>query len=218
MNYPVALLPNPAYKRLDCDLRNHIVIRFTSTNNTEEIWDSETNMINVKYICSPKEHVDDLSMSILGTYKLSHVTIELTGEGKEKYGQYCEPDEKVEVPVFEVDFIANNNRHYWWIFIKAMNDREFDFKRADTPHIARCHVVHTPTKWNFWHFSLRWSSDGVNIDTLQPNEKAKIVQKFSHSARAAIAALAKIDEPQSEAIPESCYVRNTGCNMFYSLF
>src|SRR5438093_5574162 len=124
MNYPEEILPNPNYKFIDCNLSQHYLIRFTNTKDIENILDPVTKNIKVEHICSPKERIEDLSMSLLGIYNEHHITLDFTPLGKDKFMHYCSPDEIVETPLFETDFSINNNRHFWCILIERIDNKD----------------------------------------------------------------------------------------------
>src|SRR5690242_1833624 len=136
MNYPQEILPNPNYKFIDCNLSQHFLIRFMNTSNVDDILDPVSKNIKVEHICSPKERIEDLSMSLLGIYNEQHITLDFTQEGKAKFMHYCEPDASVEMPLFGTDFSINNNRHFWCILIEKIDNKNFDYTRGTTPFIA----------------------------------------------------------------------------------
>jgi hypothetical protein len=136
MNYPREILPNPNYKFIDCNLSQYFLIRFINTNVIDDILDPITQNIKVECICSPKERIEDLSMSLLGVYNEHHIAIDFTPLGKEKFMYYCQPDEFVETPSFETDFLLDNNRHFWCVLIEKVNNRDFNYTRSNNPFIV----------------------------------------------------------------------------------
>jgi len=210
MKYPVEILPKPGYRIIDCDLNEHYLIRFTDTNDINEIWDNETNTVNPKHICSPREQINDLSTSLLGVYKVAHIFLQFTPSGEEKYVIYCAPDEDVETPIYGGDFVTNDNRHYWSAPMSKLLNREFKYERDNLPLTAICMVKHTPMKWNFWHFSLRWKlHTGEFLEDID-NEKTrkKIAKKIGQAVRVTIAQFAIIQEPEHSLLPKGCYCKN----------
>lgn len=196
MDYPQEILPNPDYKLIDCDLNDHFLIRFTNTNNINEIWDSETNTVSYQQICSPGERIDDLSMSLLDVYKVAHIFLDFTPAGREKYMFYCSPDDAVGTPVYATDFFTNNNRHYWCVPINQLHNREFKYEQDNLPLTATCIVTHKPMRWNFWHFSLRWKLDLELLEDMPDKTRKKIAKKIGQAVRVTIAHFAIIHEPE----------------------
>ncbi|GAB3414536.1 hypothetical protein [Niabella aquatica] len=68
--------------------------------------------------------------------------------------------------------------------------------------------MHTPTKWNFWHFSIRWHITDKNaflndIDDLK--EQKKIIKRLKSEARALIAKFASIEKPTYNQLDKNCF-------------
>ncbi len=208
MDYPQEILPHPNYKFIDCDLSDHYLIRVIDTSNQELFWDQETKSVILKYLFSGTDKIDDLSMSLLDVYKTQHVFIELTDTGKEKFKDYCEPDEVVHTPQFPDDFISNPDKYYWCAPVNRLHKVQFDYTRSNAPFTATCFVKHTPTKWNFWHFSLLWDTDLGPLDQLEEKTRKKVATRIGHSARVIITQFAIIHEPEHSALPQNCYCKN----------
>lgn len=208
MDYPQEILPNPDYKFIDCDLSAHLVIRFTNTSDKNQIWDFETNRIVFQHICSPEDRIDDLSMSLLGNYTTDHIFLEFTNEGKSKFMEYCEPDIEPDTPIFETDFNTDSNRHFWWIPISKIHNIQFDYTRSNEPYLATCKVQHTPMRWNYWHFSLRWSTDLGELENLEEKQRKKVAKRIGHAARVSIAHFASIENPTPAFLDSKCFRKN----------
>ncbi len=208
MEYPPQILPNPNYKLIDCDLSGHFVIRFINSNLLEEFWDSEVDRIRIEFICRQSDHIDDLSLSLLGIFSINHIYLDFTEEGKQKYMRYCDPDALVAPPVYPNDFAINQNRHYWWISIPQLNNVRFQYTRSNKPEVATCLVQHTPMLWNFWHFSLRWETEFGKLESLDARERRKAAQRIGHAARVTIAHYASIENPVYTTLEESCFNKN----------
>ena len=198
MNYPSEILPNSTYKLITCDLSNHYLIRFTNSNKREDIFNEELNQVKQTEICSPSEGMNDLSTSLLGVFETSFIQIDLTDLGKEKYNDYCEPDIEVELPIFNTDFTVKESRGFWVVLIGDINETTADYTKGDidTKFKATCIIQHTPMKWNYWHFSIRWKTEEQGFwHQLGDNQKKKLAKRLGHEARANIAKFAKIEEP-----------------------
>ena len=208
MDYPQEILPNPNYKFIDCALPTHFVIRHTNTSDKNQIWDSETNRIVLQHICSPEERIDDLSMSLLGIYTPDHIFLEFTDEGNVKFMEYCDPDIDPETPVFEKEFNTNENRRFWWMPISKVHNVQFNYTRSNEPYLATCMVRHTPMLWNYWHFSLRWSTDLGELENLEERQRKKVAKRIGHAARVSISHFASIDPPIFEPLESSCFTKN----------
>jgi hypothetical protein len=207
MLYPVEILPQTIYKKIDCDLTEQYLIRHTETNCIEEIWDSESNCLNSKCISLQSKQIVDISTSLLSLFKGSYTKIELTDGGKGKYNDYCNPYDSVEVPIYEDDFVLNHNRCYWTILIEKINGKVVNYQKGTDVLNATCFVVHTPTKWNVWHFSIRWNTHLGFIHEDPASQKQGWVRRLAHSATVLIQESAMIGEPILKQIDEKCFKR-----------
>lgn len=147
-------------------------------------------------------------MSLLGIYNNDHVYIDLTKNGKLKYGGYCQPDEKVEPPKFESEFLNNPDKHFWCAPISKLDNTAFDYSQGKDPFTATCHVKHTPTRWNFWHFSLRWITDLGALEDLEEKIRVKVARRIGHASRVVISQFAIIHIPEHTILADNCYCKN----------
>jgi len=209
MNYPSKILPNPIYKLISCDLSDCYLIRFTHSKKREDIFDEELNQVKQIHICDPSGNMNDLSTSLLGVFETPFIQIELSQLGKESYNFPCDPDISIEVPVFQKDFTINESRGFWVILINDINETTVDYTKGgiDTKFKATCIIQHTPMKWNYWHFSIRWRTEEGFWHTLNDNQKKKMSKRLAHEARANIAKFAKVEEPNYSQLNHSDYCK-----------
>lgn len=211
MHYPIEILPDTNRKLISCDISEHYLIRSTASKEVSDLWDSETEEILQNAICHPTDNITDLSSSLLGIFILKHNLISLTKEGKDKYGIYCNPDQKVIPPLFDVDFYINENKGCWFVLIGKINYLKIQYYFGDLPNKtfeAICTVIHSPALWNYWHFSIRWflpDRDCYLEDIVDVKLKRKITKRLSTEARALIAKYAFIIEPQYLPLSPECY-------------
>ncbi len=194
MNFPSEILPNPSYKYIECDLSDRHLIR-SVVNNDSDIVDNITGHVRQEHICSPREHAADLSTSLLGIFEVKHNQIQLTKNGKLKYNEYCAPDIEVEIPIYQEHFNIDTSKRYWVILIGAIHGTFVDYTKSDLPFTAECIVQHTPMKWNYWHFSIRWLTEDGFWHELSDKERKKIAGRLAQEARSHIAMFATIQEP-----------------------
>ncbi|MBO9561413.1 MAG: hypothetical protein J7621_01520 [Niastella sp.] len=210
MNYPQELLPQTDYKLIDCNVENCFLLRLVDDAIQEEMINPETGYIRVNLICSPRERIYDLSVILLGVYTQNHIPIELTREGKTKFGGYCEPNSTIsDPPVYNDHFVLNKNKRFWVSKISSISNIEVPYSRDNSNHTVRCYVKHTPTKWNFWHYSLRWESSEGNLDDMDEKKRGKVLQRMANEARVMLSRMANVEYPQIEALPASCYQKKS---------
>ncbi len=207
MNYPTRILPQLSYKSIECDLSSHYLIRFTNTNNINDIINPETGFIRQEHICTPRKRASDLSTSLLGVFETKHIQIQLTEIGKAKYGGYCAPDLQLDPPIFNHDFELNTLRHFWVIKIQHILNAEVHYETSNLPFKANSVVQHTPMKWNFWHFSIRWKTDSGFWHELTEKEQEKLAKRLGHEVRAYISKYARVEEPSYEELDTSFYLK-----------
>jgi hypothetical protein len=211
MNYPTEILPNTNRKLISCDIQSHFLIRSTPTSVVSDLIDEVTGDVRQTSICSPAENITDLSTSLLDVYTFEHNKIELTKESRKKLGAYCAPDVEVEIPIYETDFYIDENKGFWTILIENVSKVAVTYTFGDRPgeiYVAICTIVHTPTFWNYWHFSIKWylNDHCCYLDEIQDDKlKKKISKRLSGEARAMIAKFAKIIKPDYQQLLTDCY-------------
>lgn len=207
-NYPSRIIPDENYKLITDGLSGAFIIRSTKTKDDLV---NDCNEVKVEHICSPSDHIQDLSTSLLGVFEPIHSYIELTEEGKKKYADgYCLPDCKVELPIYEQHYEWNELKGYWFVPIDRINGLTVEYLTSNPPLKAKCVVLHTPAKWNYWHFSIRWLfEDGRFWNDLSDDEKKKerLKRKFAHEVRSAIAKFADIMEPSYSELDCQFYMK-----------
>jgi hypothetical protein len=204
------LLPKVNYKSINCNLHDCFLIRYIDrVNNTEPI-KGDDNQFLLKKLYSPSERIGDLSMSLLGHFKLEFNFIKITKEGKlAGYSDYCAPNFDGKSPLHPEHFVLDENRRFWAMPVKIFKKLTSTINRNNKIITAQCDVKHTPTKINFWHFSICWQIDGQDILTnpdYDEKEKATLFQKIGADVRATIKISATdniIDQPGLE---ETCYI------------
>lgn len=209
MKYPEHLLPQKEYKCIDGDISEFYLIRFIPSKHKDDYWDEDTDTINVRRICSPRENIYDLSTNLLGIYKKDDIYIELTIEGKEIYNHYCECDEVIQgIPVYEEHFELEKERPFFFMKIGDIIDRQASYENpvSRIEYVGNSEVKHTPMKWNFWHFSIRWD--------IAPEEgfSKNMQRRLADEARATIAHFCKKEVKSFPIIAQEAYHKEDHVN------
>jgi hypothetical protein len=146
----------------------------------------------------------------LGVFKLDFVKISLTEQGKVKFNHPCNPDDDVEFPEDSDYELVEKN--FWVIRIGNINGLSIDYSRGNLPFVAYCRVHHTPMRWNFWHFSLRWANENGELlrQQFEERELQKIAKRIGTEARAIIKKFASIYPPEYPTLEESCFKKQIG--------
>lgn len=209
--YPVTILPNKKYKTITADVNDYFLIRHALLNDNDTLLDTTTGHIKENYISSPKEYMQDLSTSLLGHFDPTFIEIELIKKGKELYNHYCNPDDSVKTPIKGIHYISNTSRTFWTIKIGDVNNHPVQFQNVNGTFTANCQVLHTPMKWNYWHFSIRWFLPANNTywNELPDDQKKKAPFKkwLAHESRVLIKTHAKDILPNMELLPSNHYMK-----------
>jgi len=210
MNYPNQLLPQPQYKKINCSIDHLHLIRHIDPISGDEIIDSETGNIKLRYIADPTKHIADYSTSLLGKFKIEHIKIALTPEGKKFYNFYCFPNRRVKKLIYKTDFFLMHNRQYLTIKISNISENLISFETSSGLDNGRCVIEHTPMRWNFWHFSVRWKhNDSEYLHEQEEKNFSKPTQGWvrvlSTTARAMLVHHAEINNDNYEIISKNCY-------------
>lgn len=194
MDYPEEILPQPRFKQITCDLSDFHLIRTFPLSKFNEIEDQGS--VPVKAVCDPSSNINDLSTILFGVFSENHITIELTPEGKKIYSGYCNPNEAVEPPTFETQFIIDEDKSCWHLQIDKIKNANCAYVKNNESFNAKCVIEHTSAKWNYWHLSIRWEIENLGFWHEQDEKEIKkIAQKLSHTARIEISKNAKIGLP-----------------------
>lgn len=161
MIFPLYLLPKLEYKIIDCDLSEYFLIRHFDIIDPELPILDANGLIEDKYLFSPSQRLGDLSTSLLSIFTYDDIPVALTKWGGKEFGVYCENDFTTVIPRYLDHFYFAENRNYWRINIGNIHNEPLVYLHSDGDKQStfHCKVVHTPAKWNFWHFSIRWLFD-----------------------------------------------------------
>lgn len=219
MKYPIQLLPKKNYKKIDCDFNHLHLVRHIEPKNDDEIIDPETGNIKLTYIADVTRHISDYSTSLLGIFELKHIAIFLTAQGKKLYNADWSPNSEINSPIFNTHFQLNNSRKYFTIKISNINNKPVLFMIDGIEKKASCFVEHTPMKWNFWHYSIRWINDNSEYlheqnEKLFDKPKQGWVRVLSSAARSMLVHYASTNEVDHQIIQKSCY-KQPASNLFF---
>ena len=171
MQYPAQLLPSTRYREINvADVISRSISRTTPSKNfinpaTQAIRDEEFHPH------SPFE-IFDYSTNLLGQFEPTHNELMLKEDGPNKryYRSYWNFEEEVTTPIFNVDFELNSavgafclaiNQIHEQIIVPRNTQRQPDL-------FLTAIIVHTPSRCNYWHFSIRWIDE--NKVPISPNE------------------------------------------------
>ncbi len=204
MTYPEQLLPQLIFKKITDDLTGHFICRKvldkTFLEKPQPIVFEELLGIVKASDCF------DYSTNLPGVFELEHNKIDFDGDKKAYFRAYWDEVSEVEIPVFEKDFVINQNVGWFFLQIDKINGLTIPFNRkADNLSIetATAVVLHTPNNSNFWHFSIRWkdANDYININ------KSAWKHNIIATVRALLSELILLTYP-GQVIQEEFYKKN----------
>ena len=224
MEYPTHILPKKHYKNISEILPDNFLIRhFILAKNEELIYDVNGHIEN-KFLFHPTERFGDLSTSLLGIFNTNDINVDLTPKGKRKYGSYCEGDFTFNIPDHPEDFSIDTSglRKFWTLKIGNVHNVNSIFSKSNgTETTFTCHVIHTPAKWNFWHFSIRWFLNDDKEYYFKQLENKQISEGNKRRIATAVRVLLKeniqIEFDQEATVPDNCYLAEKVENRFIKM-
>ncbi len=200
--YPIILLPGKHKCHFCCSLIEHSLIRFTPPG--VELKDSVSGHLTDRAIGKPSStHMPDLSTSLFGIYDIDHNKIEILNK---EFTKYCVPNYESEIPIYAKDFEINADRGYWFVRINEITGKRIECTHNKQTIEAICKIEHTPTKCNFWHFSVRWHITNFNENWHQLDTNGNNWwEKLAHSARIFIKGFGTTNVPNKIEIAKNCY-------------
>ena len=200
MNYPIRLLPKKNYKKINCNIDEHHLIRHCHLsgkdmfNDLGEIKDEVIGM---------KNQLPDCSCSLLGVYKFDDIKIEIK---KDSLYEYCSPDfELSDSLIFKKDFDLRTNRGFWCLKVENINKKEVRYD--DNNFKATCYVLHSPTKCNFWHFSLNWYIDDKGDYWHNLSDNKILTRMLKTKVRALLKTKCTTNRVYTNNINQKCYTK-----------
>ena len=204
MTYPEQLLPQLIFKKISADLSGYFICRkvFDKTILEKELPIVTEGLLGIE----KASDCFDYSTNLPGVFAEEDNRIDLTGEKKGYFRSYWDEVSEVETPIFEQDFIINENAGWFFLQIDKINGLTIPFNRKADNHpneIATAVVLHTPTNSNFWHFSIKWRDEHTFIS---PND-SKWKKNIIATVRALLSELIQF-EYAGQSLPEDFYKEN----------
>ena len=216
MPYPPELIPRPNYRYLsEIDpVRDRHLLRW-SVLPPEEFFDEVNGIpVSVKVIEKIRKNAMDLSTSLLGSFTPNHYRFRVL-PAEESRRNYLVFDlwpegEQITDPIRDEEWTTNEVGTYYYLPIAELHEFEFPFRSGTEEFTARLTVKHTPSRTNFWHYSVR-VLDNKNVDIASryadsprrgpSNRDDKILK----AALKGIRQLIKIGVPDFSPVPKALY-------------
>jgi hypothetical protein len=204
MEYPQRLIPQVNYKIMAIEtgvLDSHYLVRHTKG---KDLIDPITNELRRAYVGEQTYPLRDISVNLLGgKFKITDVYLTHQREDPDfeyfNYEIWQEGENITKTP--QSEFISEDKtRGYYFLHIGTFQDLKIPYTDdSGTEHQAEIKVLHTPTRCNFWHCSLRTYSYEGDLEPFSEKEIKKHWRKgLLTRLRTMIIQNAIIDENQIE--------------------
>lgn len=204
MSFPRVLLPQRSRKKIICDLSFYFLSRSTET---KDIIDEHGEVAN-NHICSPKEHILDLSINLLGYFHFDHHYISLINKKNNPYNEYCNPDHNSNPLILNQHYIIDKLKGWWSVQVSDILNQEYQviYKNMETLEITPL-IDHTPMKWNYWHFSIIWNFNNLDLNSRSQTQQKKIKRLLAGEARSVIKQFAVPGVVDAPLIPKNDFCK-----------
>lgn len=143
-------------------MRNLFLIHHTES---KELRDPVTQKLHINHVVRQTNHLKDYSNNLLGVFSIDDIYWELNKENPDSntFTDPWAPPQPVNSPKVPDDYHRNENRGYFFLRIGDFHKQMLPYP-SHSGLTPECRLLHTPTKANYWHFSLRWFFDGKDLD------------------------------------------------------
>ncbi len=203
MTYPSHLLPREYYRIIRDENWIRYLTVFTWTKDNK---DPITGEIYLNSFCHPKEKMDDYSSNLLGIFTpLDNYVAIKNGPNKNYFVAQWEEGEEVVAPQYPKDFEFDYNRGYFFLDVNEFDGKiPANYKKDNQTYRAWPKVIHTPTRANFWHVSIRWVNE-QNQEIRAPKNVKGWQRRLYSEARNVLIEFARFEEPPFQEIPSEIY-------------
>lgn len=171
------------------------------TTDSVNIKDEYNRLLPI-HIVYQDDHLRDYSTNLFGLYNANHIYFNFNKNDK-KYNGLWVDNILFKFLFYKRDYTFDYNKGYFFLKIEDFNEYVgiYNFENNGKVEIKdfKGLVIHTPTNANFWHFSIRWFMDGLDISELKPKAKRGEVKALISAAKSII--IEKSVYKISEVIP-----------------
>lgn len=157
MEYPIKLLPKTSYKSIETGLEDKCLIRHFVLDENQGAIDDLGFLKDYIIASGGEKQLPDLSTSLYGIFTEDDINFNVVNA---QLTEYCEPNHNSTSPIYLQDFNITENRKFWSILTQNIDNKEVEYDGVNFK--ATCYIAHTPTKSNFWHFSIMWFINSEN--------------------------------------------------------
>ncbi|MEK7253729.1 MAG: hypothetical protein AAB316_03225, partial [Bacteroidota bacterium] len=144
----------------------------------------------------------DFSTNLLGTFQPEDRCWTFIAR-QEYFGEAWQEGEEVEIPTGD-ECERQEKRGAFYLKAGELDKQEAEYLVNGTEKIkAVCHIIHTPVRCNFWHFSVRWLPEKAEA---MPTSKS-VKNMLKTQVRRLILENAVLKAPEFSAVPLEKYLK-----------
>lgn len=176
-NYPERLLPKPHYRIVERDdlmsQCNLCLIRHVDSDKAKFI--GYSNTLNPDCINIQSDHLRDLSTNLLGIFQPSDIFLGIDKSVSSYYCDLWDGSEECCTPP-DGEYFVDEGRGYYFIPVDELLKENVDVLNVESEGSDRYSfkILHTPTRCNFWHISIRvYDSNDNEVSCLDVSKNRK---------------------------------------------
>lgn len=207
--YPARLLPKSNYRFIPTEsLHNNGLVLIRHIESSQTLFYEGTNIIDPVCIHIQSDHLRDLSNNLLGVFRVEDTHLGIVKEYSNEFTANWDGVSDCIAPE-KHQFFVDNDRGYYFIPLDKILGLSIPGSQDGT-EIYRFIALHTPTKCNFWHISIRViNSQGEEIGTSNNigEKKKKRIWKTVRDALV-LKNIIQTDPPRYSTLPSIIYTKS----------
>jgi hypothetical protein len=120
MQYPISLIPNINFKKIEDNLLDFYICRGVEDS---KLLKKDNGFYPDDLFCKENKELFDYSTNLLSVFTLEDNKIVLIGENKSYFYGYWDFIETVELPIFKENFDINHNRTCFFLPISSIHQK-----------------------------------------------------------------------------------------------
>ncbi len=206
MKYPDRLIPRSHFKRIVTDLVDYFLCRVVID---KALLTPQNGVYSDELLCLDNKELFDYSTNLLGEFMPEDNRIVLIGENKKHFYSYWDFVEEINIPVFGQDFEVDEKRVCFFFPIASLHQKiclPLPSPPKNSGETITANVMHTPTRSNFWHFSVCWKDQKGEFEKYKGSAWQK---RICSTMKAYLQEHILVKLPNHFPPPESAYVNNS---------
>lgn len=176
-DYPERLIPKPNYRIIDNDVimsQNGLwLIRHVESDAVRYL--GNTNTLSPDSIKIQSDHLRDLSNNLLGIFQIEDIFFGINKSHADYYCDCWDGTSECKIPSDDHFFRDKNREHYFIPVDDLLKERiTIENVMNDTAETYHFKILHTPTRCNYWHISIRvYNDENQEVSNIDVSKKKK---------------------------------------------